>query len=79
VKGTVSSGPFKGASGYTYKVYLTSQEGSEHTHEFYEYPGLTFYMTADQGYHGAMDPSEDSMFKPKSHYATSDDGGNSGY
>jgi hypothetical protein len=79
VKGTVSSGPFKGASGYTYKVYLTSQEGSEHTHEFYEYPGLTFYMTADQGYHGAMDPSEDSVFKPKSHYATSDDGGNSGY
>ena len=79
VKGTVSSGPFKGASGYTYKVYLTSQGGSEHTHEFYEYPGLTFYMTADQGYHGAMSSSEDSMFKPKSHYASSDDGGSSGY
>ena len=79
VKGTVSSGPFKGASGYTYKVYLTSQGGSEHTHEFYEYPGLTFYMTADQGYHGAMNSSEDSMFKPKSHYASSDGGGNSGY
>ena len=79
VKGTVSSGPFKGASGYTYKVYLTSQGGSEHTHEFYEYPGLTFYMTADQGYHGAMNSSEDSMFKTKSHYASSDGGGNSGY
>ncbi len=79
VKGTVSSGPFKGASGYTYKVYLTSQGGSEHTHEFYEYPGLTFYMTADQGYHGAMSSSDDSMFKPKSHYASSDDGGSSGY
>jgi len=79
VKGTVSSGPFKGASGYTYKVYLTSQGGSEHTHEFYEYPGLTFYMTADQGYHGAMNSSEDSIFKPKSHYASSDGGGNSGY
>ena len=79
VKGTVSSGPFKGASGYTYKVYLTSQGGSEHTHEFYEYPGLTFYMTADQGYHGAMKSSEDSMYKPKSHYASSDGGGNSGY
>ena len=79
VKGTVSSGPFKGASGYTYKVYLTSQGASEHTHEFYEYPGLTFYMTADQGYHGALNSSEDSIFKPKSHYASSDDGGNSGY
>ena len=80
VKGTVSSGPFKGASGYTYKVYLTSQGGSEHTHEFYEYPGLTFYMTADQGYHGSMNTSGDEMFKPKSHYSATDDGGgNTGY
>jgi len=80
VKGTVSSGPFKGASGYTYKVYLTSQGGSEHTHEFYEYPGLTFYMTADQGYHGAMNTSGDEMFKPKSHFSASEEGGgNSGY
>jgi len=80
VKGTVSSGPFKGASGYTYKVYLTSQGGSEHTHEFYEYPGLTFYMTADQGYHGSMNASADEMFKPKSHYSAADDGGgNTGY
>ena len=80
VKGTVSSGPFKGASGYTYKVYLTSQGGSEHPHEFYEYPGLTFYMTADQGYHGSMNASADEMFKPKSHYSAADDGGgNTGY
>ena len=80
VKGTVSSGPFKGASGYTYKVYLTSQGDSEHTHEFYEYPGLTFYMTADQGYHGSMNASADEMFKPKSHYSATDDGGgNTGY
>ena len=53
VKGTVATGPFKGASGYTYKVYLNSQGGSEHTHTFHEYPGLTFYMPADQGYHGS--------------------------
>ena len=79
VKGTVSSGPYKGASGYTYKVYLTSQGGSEHTHEFYEYPGLTFYMTADQGYHGSMSASEDAMFKTKSHFISSADGGDSGY
>ena len=72
VKGTVSKGPFKGASGFTYKVYLASQGGSEHTHEFYEYPGLTFYMPADQGYHGAELPTGDQLFKPMSHYATSE-------
>ena len=82
VKGTVSKGPFKGASGHTYKVYLNSQGGSEHTHEFYEYPGLTFYMPDDQGYHGAESATDDRMFKPKSHYASSDGGnddGGSGY
>ncbi len=68
VKGTVSTGPFKGASGFTYKVYLTSQGGSEHTHTFIEYPGLTFYMPGDQGYHGAESASSDTKFKPKSHY-----------
>ena len=78
VKGTVSKGPFKGASGHTYKVYLTSQGGSEHTHEFYEYPGLTFYMPADQGYHGAATATDDRMFKPKSHYASSDGGNDDG-
>ena len=68
VKGTVSTGPFKGASGFTYKVYLTSQGGSEHTHTFSEYPGLTFYMPGDQGYHGAESANSDTKFKPKSHY-----------
>mgnify|MGYP003299666455 FL=1 len=73
VKGTVATGPFKGASGYTYKVYLNSQGGSEHTHTFHEYPGLTFYMPADQGYHGSETSSTDTPFKAKSHYATSGD------
>ncbi len=73
VKGTVATGPFKGASGYTYKVYLNSQGGSEHTHTFYEYPGLTFYMPADQGYHGSEKSSTDTPFKAKSHYATTGD------
>jgi hypothetical protein len=71
VKGTVATGPFKGASGYTYKVYLNSQGGSEHTHTFYEYPGITFYMPADQGYHGSESSSSDTPFKAKSHYTSS--------
>ena len=75
VKGTVATGPFKGASGYTYKVYLNSQGGSEHTHTFHEYPGLTFYMPADQGYHGSETSSDDSAFKAKSHYSSSGDSG----
>ena len=80
VKGTVATGPFKGASGYTYKVYLTRQDSSDHEHTFYEYPNLTFYMPNDQGYHGSENASDDELFKPKSHYATtsvtseSDDG-----
>ena len=73
VKGTVATGPFKGASGYTYKVYLNSQGGSEHAHTFYEYPGLTFYMPADQGYHGSETSSTDTPFKAKSHFASSGD------
>ena len=73
VKGTVATGPFKGASGYTYKVYLNSQGGSEHTHTFHEYPGLTFYMPADQGYHGSETSSTDTPFKAKSHYSTTGD------
>ena len=72
VKGTVATGPFKGASGYTYKVYLNSQGGTEHTHTFHEYPGLTFYMPADQGYHGSETSSSDAPFKAKSHYAGED-------
>ena len=71
VKGTVATGPFKGASGYTYKVYLNSQGGSEHTHTFHEYPGITFYMPADQGYHGSESSSSDTPFKAKSHYTSS--------
>ena len=77
VKGTVASGPFKGASGFTYKVYLTSQGGSEHTHTFHEYPGLTFYMPGSQGYHGAETATDDTKFKPKSHYAENSDTGDS--
>ena len=68
VKGTVASGPFKGASGYTYRVYLNPQDASDHQHTFYEYPNLVFYMPNDQGYHGAENASSDQIFKPKSHY-----------
>ena len=71
VKGTVATGPFKGASGFTYKVYLTRQDSSDHEHTFYEYPNLTFYMPNDQGYHGSENASNDELFKPKSHYAAS--------
>ena len=68
VRGTVASGPFKGASGFTYKVYLQKQNTSDHEHTFYEYPNLTFYMPNDQGYHGSENASSDELFKPKSHY-----------
>ena len=71
VKGTVATGPFKGASGFTYKVYLTRQNSSDHEHTFYEYPNLTFYMPNDQGYHGSENASTDELFKPKSHYVAS--------
>ena len=77
VKGTVATGPFKGASGYTYKVYLNSQGGSEHTHTFHEYPGLTFYMPADQGYHGSETSStDDNVLKQNlTMQLSGDDGG----
>ena len=79
IKGTVSTGPFKGASGYTHKVYLTRQSDDDHTHTFHEYPGLTFYMPGSQGYHGAENSSSDEMFKAKSHYvADSSSSGGSG-
>ena len=81
VKGTVATGPFKGASGYTYKVYLSSQGDSDHAHTFHEYPGLTFYMPDTGGYHGSETASSDTVFKAKSHYVTSsndDDGGGGG-
>ncbi len=78
VKGTIASGPFKGASGFTYKVYLSSQGDDDHPHTFYEYPGLTFYMPDTGGYHGSETSSSDELFKPKSHFSTSSSGG-SGY
>ena len=70
VQGTVSVGPYKGASGYTHKVYLrTADAGSDqHAHEFDEYPGITFYMPAGQGYHGQSSTSGEASFKAKSHY-----------
>ena len=79
VKGTVATGPYKGASGFTYKVYLNPQGGSEHTHTFHEYPGLTFYMPADQGYHGAESATSDEKFKPKSHFNQNSNSNNNGY
>ena len=70
VSGTVSVGPFKGASGNTHTVYLRAADaGSDyHEHQFHELPGLTFYMPADQGYHGATNSSGQKKFKTKSHY-----------
>ncbi len=70
VSGTVSVGPYKGASGNTHTVYLrTADAGSDyHEHQFHELPGLTFYMPADQGYHGASNSSGQTKFKTKSHY-----------
>ena len=78
VKGTIATGPYKGASGFTYKVYLSSQGSDDHPHTFYEYPGLTFYMPDTGGYHGSETSSSDELFKPKSHFSTSSSGG-SGY
>jgi len=70
VNGTVSLGPYKGASGFTHKVYLrTAAAGdSQHAHEFNEYPGITFYMPPEQGYHGQSTSSGEPRFKTKSHY-----------
>lgn len=70
VNGTVSVGPFKGASGFTHKVYLRTADAgdSQHEHEFKEYPGITFYMPAGQGYHGQTSSSGELSFKTKSHY-----------
>ena len=70
VNGTVSVGPFKGASGNTHTVYLRAADAGAdyHEHQFHELPGLTFYMPADQGYHGATNSSGQTKFKTKSHY-----------
>ena len=75
VKGTVKTGSYTGASGYTYDVYLKTTGTDEHQHTFVQYPGLTFYMGSNQGYHGASAPKSNvTEFKPKSHYG-SDSGG----
>jgi hypothetical protein len=81
VKGTVATGPYKGASGFTYKVYLQKQNSEDHEHTFYEYPNLTFYMPNGQGYHGSESESSDELFKPKSHYTNSsgNDSSDDGY
>ncbi len=70
VSGTVSVGPYKGASGNTHTVYLRAADAGAdyHEHQFHELPGLTFYMPADQGYHGATNSSGQTKFKTKSHY-----------
>jgi hypothetical protein len=70
VNGTVSVGPYKGASGLTHKVYLRTADAgdSQHAHEFNEYPGITFHMPAEQGYHGQSTNSGEIRFKTKSHY-----------
>ena len=70
VSGTVSVGPYKGASGNTHTVYLRAADaGSDyHEHQFDELPGLTFFMPAGQGYHGATESSGQTKFKTKSHY-----------
>ena len=70
VSGTVSVGPYKGASGNTHTVYMRAADAGAdyHEHQFHELPGLTFYMPADQGYHGATNSSGQTKFKTKSHY-----------
>jgi plastocyanin len=70
VSGTVLVGPYKGASGNTHTVYLRQADAGAdyHEHTFYELPGVTFYMPADQGYHGATESSGQTKFKTKSHY-----------
>ena len=80
VKSTVAKGPFKGASGYTHKVYLREADASDnfHTHEFNEYPGLTFYMPASQGFHGASLSTSMQCLSQISFAAESSSGGDSG-
>jgi hypothetical protein len=82
VNGTVSVGPYKGASGFTHKVYLRTADAgdSQHAHEFNEYPGITFHMPAGQGYHGQSTSSGEIKFKTKSHYEpVSNDSNDSDY
>ncbi len=83
VEGTVSSGPYAGASGHTYDVYLTPDEALSvasgyHAHEFVEFPGMSFYMPNDAGKHGATTANESTQFKPKSHYRAASESGTPG-
>ena len=76
VIGTVAKGPFKGASGHTYDVYLTTDEAlavdsGYHEHSFLEYPGLDFYMPNNSKSHGKETSNASTLFKPKSHYKAS--------
>ena len=70
VRGVVSAGKYNGAAGYTYDVYL-SEESAEaasdlnvHQHQMQDMPALQFFMPMSQGYHGAVEPSDRSEFKP---------------
>ena len=76
VIGTVAKGPFKGASGHTYDVYLTTDEAlaidsGYHEHSFLEYPGLDFYMPNNSKTHRKETSNASTLFKPKSHYKAS--------
>ena len=51
-----------------FTVSATDAGDSQHVHEFKEYPGITFYMPAGQGYHGQTNSSGELSFKTKSHY-----------
>ena len=73
IKGTVLTGPYMGASGFTYPVYLQQPEEPSHQHTFYEYPGLTFYMPEGQGYHGGKEQPTLEIFKTKSHFIEASD------
>ena len=55
-------------SGVIYSSHLADAGSDYHEHQFHELPGLTFYMPADQGYHGATNSSGQTKFKTKSHY-----------
>lgn len=70
VRGVVTTGKYDGAAGYTYDVYL-SQESAEaasdsnvHQHRMQDMPSVPFFMPDGQGYHGAVESSGRSEFKP---------------
>ena len=70
VRGVVSTGKYDGAAGYTYDVYL-SQDSAEaasdsnvHQHRMQDMPEVPFFMPDGQGYHGAVESSGRTEFKP---------------